>query len=235
MIIEIITLFPDSVQAMLDESMLERAQRFGKVDFDVVQLRAYATDKHGTVDDKPFGGGPGMVLKAEPLARALKDLLNKRPQPQPLVLYTSPQGRIFHQAMAQELAKVERLTLVCGHYKGLDQRAIDTLIDGEVSIGDYILTGGEPAAVVIVDAVTRLLPGVLGDFGSAEGDSFTRGLLDHPHYTQPAEWQGLKVPDVLTSGHHARVNEWRQQQAVERTRALRPDLYEKWLKKQKNN
>ncbi|MBD3165727.1 tRNA (guanosine(37)-N1)-methyltransferase TrmD [bacterium] len=229
MIIEIITLFPDGVRTMLSESMLARAQNAGAVDIEYVQLRKFATDKHGTVDDKPFGGGPGMVLKAEPVARALEHLSEKRPTPKPRVLYTSPQGRRFDQAHAEELAGEQRITILCGHYKGLDQRALDTLIDEEVSIGDFILTGGEPAAVVIVDAVVRLLPGVLGDPESARGDSFTRGLLDHPHYTQPADWRGLTPPEVLLSGHHAKVEQWRQEQAERATRERRPELYERWL------
>lgn len=231
MIIEIITLFPEGVRAMLSESMPGRAQESGIVEIDLVQLRDYATDKHGTVDDKPFGGGPGMVLKAEPVARALRDLRKRRPDPPPTVLYTSPQGDRFDQAMAEELAKLPRITLLCGHYKGLDQRAIDTLVDREVSIGDYILTGGEPAAVVIADAVVRLLPGVLGDPDSAAGDSFTRGLLDHPHYTQPAVWEGREVPPVLLSGHHAKIEQWRLEQALERTRRRRPELAEEWLRR----
>ncbi len=229
--IEIVTLFPDGVRAMLNESMTARAQRFGVADIEVINLRDFATDKHKTVDDKPFGGGPGMVLKAQPMADALRYLKDQRPEPQPLVLYTSPQGDMFDQAIAEELATHERIILLCGHYKGLDQRAIDTLVDREVSIGDYILTGGEPAAAVITDAVVRLLPGVLHDPESAEGDSFTRGLLDHPHYTQPQEWEGLTVPEVLVSGHHAKIDEWRLAQAEERTKALRPELYERWCLK----
>lgn len=226
--IEIITLFPKGLRTMLNESIVARAQRFGKVRLEIVQLRDFATDRHGTVDDKPFGGGPGMVMKAEPVKRALDYLSARRPEPRPLVLYTSPQGQTLTQEMAEELAQVPRLQILCGHYKGLDQRAIDTLVDREISIGDYILTGGEPAAVVIVDAITRLLPDVLGDPESAAGDSFTRGLLDHPHYTQPAEWGGLTPPDVLLSGHHARIEAWRQQQAEERTEHLRPELYRRW-------
>ncbi len=231
--IEIVTLFPDGVRMMLNESMLARAQRFGVAEIEVINLRDFATDKHKTVDDKPFGGGPGMVLKAQPVADALRSLKDRHPQPEPKVLYTSPQGRKLDQNLAETLAREERLVILCGHYKGLDQRAIDSLVDMEISIGDYILTGGEPAAVVIADAVVRLLPGVLHDFESAEGDSFTRGLLDHPHYTQPQEWEGRSVPDVLVSGHHAKIDEWRQQQALERTKELRPDLYESWLKAQK--
>lgn len=230
MIIEIITLFPEGVQAMLSESMIARAQRFGALELEIVQLRDFTDDKHNTVDDKPFGGGPGMVLKPEPVAKAIDWCREKRSEPAPFVLYTSPQGRRFDQKMAEELSQKERVIILCGHYKGLDQRAIDTVVDQEVSIGDYILTGGEAAAVVITDAVSRLLPGVLHDPESAAGDSFTRGLLDHPHYTQPADWRGMEVPPVLTSGHHAKVEEWRLDKAVEATRELRPEMLESWLK-----
>ena len=231
MIIEIITLFPDGVRTILNESILARAQRFGAVEIEYVQLREFAEDKHSTVDDKPLGGGPGMVLKAEPLDKAFKQLVEKRPTPKPFVLFTSPQGRRLDQSLVEELVLKPRLTILCGHYKGVDQRLLDRHIDMEVSIGDYILTGGELPAAVIVDSVVRLLPGVLGDPESAAGDSFSRGLLDHPHYTQPASWQGEEAPEVLLSGHHGNVEIWRQEQAVERTRALRPDLFEKWLAK----
>ena len=232
MLIEIVTLFPDGLKAILNESILARAQRFGAVDLEYLQLRDFAEDKHGTVDDKPFGGGPGMVLKADPIEKALDHLLEVRPDPKPMVLFTSPQGRKLDQELAEELAQQQRLTILCGHYKGVDQRLIDRRVDMEVSIGDYILTGGELPAAVMVDTVVRLLPGVLGDPESAAGDSFSRGLLDHPHYTQPASWKGEAAPEVLLSGHHQNVEQWRQEQAVERTRRLRPDLFEKWLAKQ---
>lgn len=229
LIIEIITLFPEGLRAILGESMLARAQQAGAVQIEFVQLRDYATDKHRTVDDRPFGGGPGMVLKAEPLARALERLREQRPEPEGLVMLTSPQGDRFDQAMAEELAEQKRLILVCGHYKGVDQRFINRFVHREVSIGDYILTGGELPAAVIVDAVTRLLPGVLGDPESAASDSFSRGLLDHPHYTQPANWRGEEVPEVLRGGNHALVDDWRHQASLARTTRLRPDLYERWL------
>ncbi len=231
LLVEIITLFPDGIRAMLNESMLARAQRFGAFELDLIQLRDYATDKHGIVDDKPFGGEPGMVLKVGPVARCLRSLKENRPEPEPFVIYTSPQGKKLDQGLAEELAEKPRLTLLSGHYKGLDQRAIDKFVNLEVSIGDYILTGGEAPAVVITDAVVRLLPGVLGDPESGKGDSFTTGLLDYPHYTQPAEWEGLAVPEVLTSGHHANIEKWRQEQAIDATKKLRPDLYKEWLKR----
>lgn len=233
MLIEILTLFPDGIEAILAESMLKRAREFGVVETELIQLRDYATDKHGTVDDKPFGGGPGMVLKAQPIADALAEMKTKHPEPEPTVILTSPQGRLFDQALAEELAEKPRLTFICGHYKGVDQRVIDRHVDLEVSIGDFILTGGELATAVMVDAIVRLLPGVLGDPESAAGDSFTRGLLDHPHYTQPQQWDGMTVPEVLTSGHHAKVEAWRQEQAEQRTKGRRPDLYERWLAEQK--
>ncbi|MDP8207436.1 MAG: tRNA (guanosine(37)-N1)-methyltransferase TrmD [Candidatus Electryonea clarkiae] len=229
MLIEIITLFPDGIRAMLNESIPARAQRFEAVEIELIQLRDFATDKHHTVDDKPLGGGPGMVLKVEPIANCIRHLRKTRPEPEPYIIYTSPQGRQLDQDLVEELAKKQRLTIICGHYKGLDQRAIDEFIDTEISIGDYILSGGEIPAVAIADSIIRLQPGVLGDAASAMGDSFTRGLLDHPHYTQPAEWEGIKAPDVLLSGHHAKIDEWREKQAVDRTKKLRPDIYEKQL------
>lgn len=234
MIIEIVTLFPEGIGAILNESMLRRAVNAGAVEFELVQLREFAADKHSTTDDRPLGGGPGMVLKPEPIANALSALREKRPQPEPHVILTSPQGRVLSQEIVEELTQRERLTILCGHYKGVDQRAIDRFVDEELSIGDYILTGGELPAAVIVDSVVRLLPGVLGDPDSAAGDSFSSGLLDHPHYTQPAVWDGEQAPEVLTSGHHANVANWRHEQRLERTKRLRPDLYERWLKKQRD-
>ena len=229
MLIEIVTLFPEGIASILGESMLKRAHDFGIVQSEFVQLRDFATDKHGTVDDKPFGGGPGMVLKPEPIAAALRSLKQQRPKPEPFVILTSPQGRTWNQKLAEELAEKPRLTILCGHYKGVDQRVIDKYVDLEISIGDYVLTGGELAAAVMVDSVVRLIPGVLGDFESAAGDSFTRGLLDHPHYTQPAEWEGVEPPEVLLSGHHANIEKWRLEQALQRTKAVRPDLYRQWV------
>lgn len=231
MIIEIVTLFPEGISAILGESMLKRAREFGAVEFELIQLRDYATDRHHTVDDRPFGGGPGMVLKAEPIRRCLEDLRRRRPEPDPLVILTSPQGRVLDQSYVEELSTHHRLTIICGHYKGVDQRAIDRFVDVEISIGDYILTGGELPAAVIVDSVVRLLPGVLGDPESARGDSFSRGLLDHPHYTQPADWEGEQVPDVLLSGHHARIEQWRLEKALERTEKRRPDLVDRWKRR----
>jgi len=230
--IEIITLFPDSLRTAINESILLRAQRFGAVDFNIVQLRDYALDKHHTVDDKPFGGGPGMVMKTDVVARALHDLREKRKDPEPYVIFTSPQGKRLDQALVEELATKERLIILCGHYKGVDERVLESLIDMQISIGDYVLTGGEIPALVISDAVVRLLPNVLGDPDSAAGDSFSSGLLDHPHYTQPVVWEGKEVPEVLLSGHHAKIAKWRFEQAIERTKRLRPDLYDTWLKKQ---
>lgn len=234
MIIEILTLFPEGVRTILNESIIARAQRFGVVDLDVIQLRDFATDKHNTVDDRPYGGGPGMVLKPEPIAKAMKFLRERRPDPKPLVMLTSPQGRTLDQNFVEELSKERRLTIIAGHYKGVDQRAIDQFVDLEISIGDYILTGGELPAAIIADSVVRLLPGVLGDPESAAGDSFSRGLLDHPHFTQPAEWEGEKVPDILLSGHHANIEAWRHNQALERTKELRPDLYDRWMKQHRS-
>lgn len=231
MIIDIITLFPEGIGAILNESMLRRAVSAGAVQYQLIQLRDFAEDKHATVDDRPLGGGPGMVLKPEPIATALRQIQDRN-DTKPHVILTSPQGRVFNQQIAEELAEREHIVFLCGHYKGVDQRAIDKFVDEELSIGDYVLTGGELAAAVMVDATVRLLPGVLGDPESAAGDSFTAGLLDHPHYTQPAKWESERAPEVLTSGHHAKIEEWRLQQRIERTKVRRPDLYEKWKNKQ---
>lgn len=218
MLIEIITLFPESVQQMLGVSIPLRAQQYGAVEIETVQLRDFAGDRHGKVDDKPFGGGPGMVIKPDVLARALRELRRKRPEPAPYVVFTSPKGQRLTQGLVEKLAKLYRLTIICGHYKGVDQRAIDQFVDLSVSIGDYVLSGGEAPAVVISDAVIRLLPGVLGDPESAAGDSFSSGLLDFPHYTQPADWEGNPVPEVLLSGHHKRIAGWRLEQSIEETK-----------------
>ena len=228
--IHIITLFPEMFEAPLRASIMGRAAAGDLVDFAVHQLRDHAHDRHRTVDDEPYGGGPGMVMKSEPLFEAVESVLENEDaegRPRPRVVLMSAQGRVLTQAVAQELSHEEGLVLICGHYEGVDERVVEHLADEEISVGDYVLTGGELPAMVLVDAVVRLLPGVLGCSSSAAGDSFSPGrdgMLDGPVYTRPHDFRGMKVPDVLLSGDHARVEEWRRQQALERTRRRRPDL-----------
>jgi tRNA (guanine37-N1)-methyltransferase len=218
--IQILTIFPRVCEGVLGESMLKRAQEKGLATLEAVDLRTWATDKHRTTDDAPYGGGPGMVMKIEPIARALEALRGEGTR----VLLMSPQGRRFNQKIAEAYARESHLILVCGHYEGVDQRVADHLVDDEISIGDYVLTNGALAALVFVDAVVRLIPGVLGDPGSAAQDSFSSGLFDHPHYTRPENFKGWKVPEVLLSGNHAAIEVWRRKRATELTRQCRPDL-----------
>jgi tRNA (guanine37-N1)-methyltransferase len=199
---------------------VKRARTSGRLDLRVHNLRDYTHDRHNTVDDKPFGGGPGMVLKPEPLFEAVENLATEQTR----VILLTPVGRPFTQAMARELAQHEHLLLICGSYEGVDERVREALVDDEVSIGDYVLTNGGLPAMVIIDAVTRLLPGVLGDDESASDESFSQGLLEYPHYTRPAEFRGMKVPEILLSGHHAEIEKWRAEQAKARTAQRRPDL-----------
>jgi tRNA (guanine37-N1)-methyltransferase len=220
---DVITIFPDLVEAALEAGVVGRARERGVVELRVRDLRDYTDDRHRTVDDVPYGGGPGMVMKPEPLWRAVEAIAAERGAASAVVLMT-PQGRPFSHAMALEMSRLERLVVICGRYEGIDERVVDGLVTHEVSIGDYVLTGGELPALVVIDAVMRLVPGVVGDAGSVEADSFARGLLDHPHYTRPAEFAGRRVPDVLLSGHHAAIERWRGEQRVRRTLARRPDL-----------
>ena len=218
--IQILTIFPRICEGVLGESMLKRAQEKGLATLEAMDLRAWATDKHRTTDDAPYGGGPGMVMKVEPIARALDALRGKTTR----VVLMSPQGRKFDQRVAEAYSRKSHVIIVCGHYEGVDQRVADHLVDDEISIGDYVLTNGALAALVFADAVVRLIPGVLGDAGSAGQDSFSTGLLDHPHYTRPEDFDGWKVPEVLLSGNHAAIETWRRQRALELTRQRRPDL-----------
>ena len=218
--IDIVTLFPDIFFGPFSESIIGRAISKGIVKINCVDLRNYTDDKHRTVDDTPYGGGPGMLMKAEPLFKAVEDCKSD----DSLVILTTPQGKPYNQKMAEELSHKKHLVFVCGHYEGVDQRVIDELIDHEVSVGDYILTGGELAAMVLVDAVMRFVPGVLGNEDSPHDESFSNGLLEYPHYTRPADFKGLCVPEVLLSGHHKNIEEWRQKKAIEITKKLRPDM-----------
>jgi len=221
--IDIVTIFPRMVEAPLAESLLGRAIERGLLDVRVRDLRDFTTDRHRVVDDVPYGGGPGMVLKPEPLFRAVETIAEERGRPDAVVL-TSPQGRPFTHAEAVRLSRLERLVLLCGRYEGVDDRVREHLATEELSIGDYVLTGGELAALVIVDAVARLRPGVVGDDASVVGESFVRGLLDFPHYTRLAQFRSHAVPEVLLSGHHQEIARWRKREAVRRTLARRPDL-----------
>jgi tRNA (guanine37-N1)-methyltransferase len=218
--IDVLTLFPEMFAGPLDVSIVKRARDAGLLDLRVHNLRQWTHDRYQTVDDRPFGGGPGMVLKPEPIFEAVESLAGDPTR----VILTSPAGRVFTQAVARELAQCPHLLLICGAYEGVDERVREGLVDDELSIGDYILTNGGLPAMVIVDAVTRLLPGALGKDESARDESFSQGLIEYPHYTRPAEFRGLKVPDVLLSGHHAEIEKWRAEQAKRRTQARRPDL-----------
>jgi len=218
--VDVLTLFPGMFAGPLDESIIKRARDTGRLDLAVHNLRDYAHDRHKTVDDRPFGGGPGMLLKPEPIFEAVEDLARANTR----VILVSPSGRPFNQAVARELAGAEHLLLVSGHYEGFDERIRGELADDELSIGDYVLTNGGLPVMVIIDAVTRLLPGVLGDDESTREESFSQGLLEYPQYTRPAEFRGMKVPEILLSGNHAEIARWRAEQSLVRTQARRPDL-----------
>ena len=218
--IDVLTLFPAMFAGPLDESIIMRARKSGLLDLKIHQLRDWTHDRHKTVDDRPFGGGPGMLLKPEPIFEAVESLRRAETK----VILLSPSGQKFNQAIARELAQEKDLLLVTGHYEGFDERIRESLADDELSIGDYVLTNGALPAMVVIDAVTRLLPGVLGDDESSRDESFSHGLLEYPQYTRPAEFRGQKVPDILVSGNHAEIEKWRREQAQLRTAARRPDL-----------
>ncbi|TNE91993.1 MAG: tRNA (guanosine(37)-N1)-methyltransferase TrmD [Deltaproteobacteria bacterium] len=221
---DILTLHPEMVRVPLGSSILGRATEAGLVDIGVHDIRDWAENKHKNVDDTPYGGGPGMVMRVDIVARALEALRTDASH----VVLTSPAGRRFSQRVAEQLVTHEHMIVVCGHYEGIDAR-IETLVDEELSLGDFVLTGGEIAAVAYVDAVARLVPGVLGNAASAMDESFSGHLLEYPQYTRPREFRGMEVPDVLLSGHHARIESWRQQQAERRTRERRPDLWKRFV------
>ncbi|WP_276798128.1 tRNA (guanosine(37)-N1)-methyltransferase TrmD [Fusobacterium gonidiaformans] len=225
--ITVLTLFPDFFSAFQSESIIGRAIEMGKVEIVIRDIRDYCYDKHKQADDMPFGGGAGMVMKPEPLFRALADCSGK-------VIYTSPQGEKFSQKMALDLSEERELVIIAGHYEGIDERVIEEKVDMEISIGDYVLTGGELPAMVMMDSIIRLLPGVIRR-ESYENDSFFQGLLDYPQYTRPADYEGCKVPEVLLSGHHKKIEEWRFYQSVKRTLERRPDLLQGrvWTKREK--
>jgi len=218
--IDVLTLFPAMFAGPLDESIIMRARKAGLLDLKIHNLRDWTHDRHKTVDDRPFGGGPGMLLKPEPIFEAVEHLA----RPATKVILLSPSGRKFDQAMARQLAAESDLLLVTGHYEGFDERVREALADDELSIGDYVLTNGALPAMVVIDAVARLLPGVLGDDESSHDESFSAGLLEYPQYTRPAEFRGMRVPDILVSGNHAEIENWRREQARLKTQAQRPDL-----------
>ncbi|MGD8190176.1 tRNA (guanosine(37)-N1)-methyltransferase TrmD [Brevibacillus ginsengisoli] len=221
--IDVLTLFPEMFTGVLGSSILGKAADKGIVQFQVTNFREYSESKHGTVDDTPYGGGGGMVLKPEPLFHAVEAVTEEA---KPRVILMCPQGKRYNQRKAEELAKEEHLVFVCGHYEGYDERIREHLVTDEISIGDYVLTGGELAAMVVIDSIVRLQPGALGNETSAVSDSFSTGLLEHPHYTRPAEFRGWKVPDILLSGHHANIERWRLKESLRRTMERRPELLE---------
>ncbi len=221
--IDVLTLFPEMFTGPVDVSIIQRARKTGLLDLRVHNLRDYTHDNYKTVDDRPFGGGPGMVLKPEPIFEAVETLADEGTK----VILLSPAGRLFDQGVARALAGESRLMLIGGAYEGVDERVRTELADEELSIGDFVLTNGSLAAMVVIDALTRLLPGALGDDQSALDESFSQGLLEYPHYTRPAEFRGLKVPAVLLSGNHAEIEKWRREQAASRTQSRRPDLWQK--------
>jgi tRNA (guanine37-N1)-methyltransferase len=218
---DILTLFPGMFGGPFSESIIKRAMEDALIDIRLHDIREYATDRHKTADDSPYGGGAGMVMKVEPLTACIEAVRTERGNAR--VILTTPRGKRFDQALAAELAKEEALLIICGRYEGVDERVRELFVDDEISLGDFVMTGGELAAMVIVDAVSRLLPGVLGSADSALSDSFSDGLLEYPHYTRPAEFRGLGVPEVLLSGNHREIAQWRRRQALQRTLLTRPD------------
>jgi tRNA (guanine37-N1)-methyltransferase len=224
----ILTLFPDMVSIGLNTSIIGRAATQGLISIEAVNIRDYTENKHGKVDDYPYGGGAGMLMQAQPIHtafQAVRERINKEPR----TIYVTPQGRLFDQQLARELAEEEELVILCGHYEGVDERVLEEIVTDHISIGDYVLTGGELAAMVIIDAVARMVPGVLANVESGEFESLKDFILEYPQYSRPEVWQGKKVPEILLSGNHAQIAKWRQEMALERTRERRPDLYEKHL------
>ncbi len=221
----VLTLFPDMIREGLSHSVTKRALDAGLISLNAVDIRDYSQDKHKHVDDAPYGGGAGMVMQPEPIWLAYQDMVGNMEQ-KPRVVYVTPQGTVFRQSMAEEFAKEDDLIFLCGHYEGIDERILEEIVTDYVSIGDYVLTGGELPSLVMIDAISRLIPGVLNNETSAEFESFHDNLLEYPHYTRPVEYHGKKVPDVLLSGHHANIEKWRREQSLKRTLERRPDLLE---------
>ena len=222
---DVLSIFPEMFQSPLNYSLLKKAQEKGLINICLHDIRDWAEDKHKMTDDAPYGSGCGMVMKVEPVERALMEIKNTRLNP--LVVLMTPQGEIFNQKVASQLTREKQIIIICGRYEGVDERIREHLTDREISIGDYILTGGEPSALVLIDAVSRLLPGVLGNDESPFSESFSQGLLEYPQYTRPAEYKGWRVPEILLSGNHAKIEGWRKQKSLKRTYKRRPDLLEK--------
>src|SRR5581483_1459758 len=222
---DIVTIFPEIFRGVFEFGIIRRAVEAGLIEINLHDLRDYTFDRHRQVDDRPFGGGAGMVMKPEPMFRAIEAVTHAASDR--TVVMLSPQGRLLTQPVVEELAGRKQVVLICGRYEGVDERVVEQVADDEISIGDYVLSGGEIPAMVVVDAVTRLIPGALGCNESAERESFADGLLDYPHYTRPAEYRGLKVPDVLIGGHHGEIEKWRRRKAMEKTLRRRPDLLER--------
>ena len=224
---EVMTLFPDMVSTVLSESIIGRAEKADIIKISCHNIRDYTDDKHRRVDDYPYGGGQGMLLKAEPIA-ACFDAIARQVDKKPLYIYMSPQGEVFRQSIACEFAEMDNICILCGHYEGVDDRLIEQYIDRQISLGDFVLTGGELAALAVTDAVARLLPGVLSESTSFEDESHYSGLLEYPQYTRPAVWRGMQVPEVLTSGNQRMIEQWKRQKSIEVTARLRPDMLEKY-------
>lgn len=227
----VLTLFPEMIEQGLNTSIIGRAIERGMLTLDAVNIRDYAFNKHSKVDDYPYGGGAGMVMQAEPVYCAYQAVTAQMKSP-PRVLYMTPQGSVFNQSMAEELAQEENLVFLCGHYEGIDERVLEEIVTDYVSIGDYVLTGGELPAMVMIDAISRMVPGVLSNKDSAEYESFQDGLLEYPQYSRPEVWHEKNVPEILLSGHHANIEKWRHEQSLQRTKERRPDLYEAYMEKQ---
>lgn len=224
--IDILTLFPDMCEAYLSESIIGRARTAGKVEISCVNIRDFSGNKHNKVDDMPYGGGMGMIMAAAPIYNCYKSLYSEN-EDKPHLIYLSPKGKTFNQKKAIELSKYDRIALLCGHYEGIDERVIEEIVDEEISIGDFVLTGGELPALTVADAVCRMLPGVLSDDICFEEESHYSGLLEYPQYTRPAEWNGKKVPDVLLSGNHAKIDEWRRAMSIKTTLEKRPEMLDR--------
>lgn len=231
--IDVITAFPKILRDPLDESILKQAKKRVDLVIRLLDLRQFATDKHHIIDDTPYGGGPGMVLKPEPLFKAMEFVTAQAADTAKMrVVFPTPQGKLFNQEVARDLAETDHTIFICGHYKAVDQRVIDTWVTDELSVGDYVLSGGEIPALLMIDGIVRLIPGVINDLESAQTDSFQNSLLDCPYYTRPENFKGMQVPDVLLSGNHQKIAQWRNEQKIERTRKRRPDLYQKYLEQQ---
>mgnify|MGYP000023494665 FL=1 len=227
----VMTLFPEMFEQVMGSSIMGKAIDQGLIELEILKIRDFTLDKHNKVDDYPYGGGAGMVMEAEPIYRCYEEICSRAGK-RPAVVYMTPQGEVFSQRKAESLSTKDEVVFLCGHYEGVDERVLEEIVTDYLSIGDYVLTGGELPAMVMMDAIARLVPGVLNNEESAETESFSDGLLEHPQYTRPAEILGRKVPDVLLSGHHENIAKWRQEESLRRTKERRPDLYEEWERRQ---